>query len=245
MFGACRGDELLNMSINDIEYLEDSIKVSIPQTKNKIIRQFVISKGEDPEVDLVHIVKKYAELRSPGTPTQRFFVSYQGQKCTKQPVGINTIRAIPKEIAQYLKLRNPESYTGHCFRRSSASLLADAGADITLLKRHGGWASDKVAEGYVVSSLSNKRKIAEKIFGSKKIPRRDEVSDVRELVEVTDPCEVVPEPSVIDSFNEQFTVQGTAPQNSTVDNSTVSFSTAKNAQYPMQFNNCTITINQH
>jgi integrase len=35
-----------------------------------------------------------------------------------------------KEIANYLKLPEAENYTGHSFRRSSATILVDAGADI-------------------------------------------------------------------------------------------------------------------
>ena len=55
----------------------------------------------------------------------------------------------------------------HCFRRSSASLLADCGVDISVLKRHGGWTSDKMANGYVEHSENNKRKISEDILGKK------------------------------------------------------------------------------
>lgn len=51
-------------------------------------------------------------------------------------------------------------FTGHSFRRSSATLAANAGADITTLKRLGGWKSDKVANSYVEESLLTKRKIA-------------------------------------------------------------------------------------
>ncbi|XP_045471427.1 uncharacterized protein LOC123678443 [Harmonia axyridis] len=71
----------------------------------------------------------------------------------------------PRQIAAFLKLENATSYTGHCFRRTSASLLADSGATIDVLKRHGGWKSSNVAEGYIESSIKNKQKISDKIFG--------------------------------------------------------------------------------
>ncbi|KAJ8909287.1 hypothetical protein NQ315_011363 [Exocentrus adspersus] len=35
------------------------------------------------------------------------------------------------------KFTIPEQYTGHCFRRSSTSILADSGADLLTIKRHG------------------------------------------------------------------------------------------------------------
>lgn len=54
-------------------------------------------------------------------------------------------------------------FLGHSFRRSSATLAANAGADITTLKRLGEWKSDKVANSYVEESLQTKKKIAELI----------------------------------------------------------------------------------
>jgi integrase len=56
-------------------------------------------------------------------------------------------------------------YTGHSFRRTSATLLANAsGTDILDLKRHGGWKSGTVAEGYISESITNKIQVANKIL---------------------------------------------------------------------------------
>lgn len=81
-------------------------------------------------------------------------------------MGINTLSKIPSRIAMFLNLEDPALYTGHCLRRSSATLLANAGANMTILKRHGGWKSSSVAEGYLEDSVQNKIQIAEKIQGS-------------------------------------------------------------------------------
>ncbi|KAJ8910666.1 hypothetical protein NQ315_011184 [Exocentrus adspersus] len=72
---------------------------------------------------------------------------------------------MPKNIASFLNLPYLEQYTGHCFRRSSTSILADSGADLLTIKRHGGWKSNTVAEGYIDTSKGNKKKIAAKILG--------------------------------------------------------------------------------
>ncbi|KAJ8914209.1 hypothetical protein NQ315_002836, partial [Exocentrus adspersus] len=66
------------------------------------------------------------------------FIYYKSGKCTVQPVGIKTFYSI-----------------GHCFRRTSETFLADSGADIQILKRHGGWRSSGVAEAYVEDSIEN------------------------------------------------------------------------------------------
>ena len=114
------------------------------------------------------IYKKYAALRPLNTESRRFFLNYRNGKCTKQVVGKNTLGDIPKKIATYLKLPNPELYTGHSFRRSSATLLANSGEGIIGIKQLGGWASSTVAEQYIEESVSNKIRLAEKVFGNEK-----------------------------------------------------------------------------
>jgi integrase len=64
--------------------------------------------------------------------------------------------------------KNPELYTGHSFRRSSATLLANAGEGIIGVKQIEGWKSTSVAEQYIEDSVSNKIRLAEKVFTGRK-----------------------------------------------------------------------------
>lgn len=155
--GACRIQELTNITVKDIENHGQMLLVKIPITKNKIPRSFTI------HGPFYEIVKKYESLRSPKAKNDRFFLNYQNGKCTCQPIGINKFGSMPKEIAKFLDLADAESYTGHSFRRTSATLLANSGADIMTLKRHGGWRSNNVAESYVEDSIQNKKEICAKI----------------------------------------------------------------------------------
>lgn len=102
-------------------------------------------------------------MRPENIPHRRLLIFYKDGKCTKQPVGLHTFGKIPQKIALFLNLANPELYTGHCLRRSSATLLVNGGASITNLKRHGGWKSANIAEGYIETSIRNKIDIANKI----------------------------------------------------------------------------------
>ncbi|KAG4075855.1 hypothetical protein HA402_003681 [Bradysia odoriphaga] len=145
VYGACRRSELLKMSVNHIEYGEDSSRIIVPKTKTRIDRDFFI--------DTVKI--------------ERFFLGYRKGKCISQPIGINTFGGYPKTIAIFLNLESPSEYTGHCFRRSAASRLAESGTALRDIKRHCGWESDRVAEGYIVRSENNKRKLAGNIMGTK------------------------------------------------------------------------------
>jgi integrase len=85
---------------------------------------------------MLEIFRKYSNLRPKNTKEVRFFLGFRNGKCFSQPIGINTMGDFPKIIAKFLELPHPEEFTGHCFRRSSASLLADAGTSVR--KRHEG-----------------------------------------------------------------------------------------------------------
>lgn len=164
LYGACRRDEIHKLTIDDIEDKGTLLIVNIEVNKTDHPRSFVVS-GEMGGVNVLNLYRKYISLRKPETPHRRLFVFYSNGKCSTQPIGINTIGKVPINIAKFLNLENPELYTGHAFRRSSASLLSNKGADITTLKRHGGWKSNSVAEGYVEESISRKINVANLLFG--------------------------------------------------------------------------------
>lgn len=88
-----------------------------------------------------------------------------------QHVGKGKLVSILKDIAKFLNLPDVADYTGHAYRRTSATLLVDQGADLITLKRHGGWKSNTVAESYINESALNKQntsKIISNAMGMKK-----------------------------------------------------------------------------
>jgi integrase len=154
------------MSIDDVEDKNSLLMIRIPDSKTHKPRRFIVLGDDGNELNLT-LYRKYASLRPPQTPHRRLFLNYKNGKCSTQPVGVHTFGKIPSKIATYLGLENPAEYTGHCLRRSSATLLVDAGADVTTLKRHGGWKSSSVAEGYIEESLENKIQTAKRIMYGK------------------------------------------------------------------------------
>lgn len=146
------------MTVDDIEDKNSILIVKVPDTKTNVQRIFTVS-----NLDYIDIYRKYAILRPSYATSPRLFLKYKNKRCFNQVVGINCIGKMPSLIAKHLKLPNSDAYTGHCFRRTSATLLANAGGDICVLKRHGGWKSSTVAEGYVEDSINNKIQIANKI----------------------------------------------------------------------------------
>jgi hypothetical protein len=162
--GACRREELYNMKIEDFEERDGLIIVKLPQTKTHIQRSFVVINQPDEEVHYLDIYHKYRNLRPNNARSSHFFLNYRNGKCINQVIGKGTIGSWPSKIAEYLKLKNSAGYTGHSFRRSSATLLANKGEDLLALKRHGGWKSSTTAEGYIEDSVKNKIKFACKIL---------------------------------------------------------------------------------
>lgn len=164
--GACRRTELTNLHLQNVKDEGQCIHITIPVTKTKIPRDFFITSGNVEGINMVEMVRRYKAMRPSNADHTRFFVGYRNGKCIKQPVGINTFGKMPYNIASFLGLPNPKLYTGHCFRRSSASLLADSGVDLLTVKRHGGWRSNTVAESYIEDSKENKKKVSSNILGN-------------------------------------------------------------------------------
>lgn len=157
--GACRREELVKLTIDDIEDVGSVLIVKIPDTKTHSERTFTVS-----NVQYIEIYRKYRALRPPQASSRRLFFKYNNGKCVNQHVGINKIGEIPSLIAKWLGKQLFGAYTGHyCFRRTSATLLANAGGNMTSIKRHGGWKSTAIAESYIEDSLNNKIGISNKI----------------------------------------------------------------------------------
>lgn len=153
-------DELAKMTLQDVEDLQSKLLITIPDSKTNTSRSFVVNEM------YLNVYRKYVALRPGDMNNSRFFFKYQNGKGCKQVVGIHQFRKMPKVVATHLNLPDPTEYTGHCFRRSSATMLVDSGGDITSLKRLGGWKSSNVAEGYIEESFTNKVQVANKIFAA-------------------------------------------------------------------------------
>ncbi|KAK9695950.1 hypothetical protein QE152_g32221 [Popillia japonica] len=64
--GACRTDELVNLTVDEIE---DALILKIPNTKTKIPRTFVVTDVEN----MLELFRKYLSLRPPHVKHKRLF----------------------------------------------------------------------------------------------------------------------------------------------------------------------------
>jgi len=77
--------------------------------------------------------------------------------CQNSAVGKHPLSNIGKRLASMLKLPNFNKYTGHWARRTSITLMAEAGLTLTQIKALSGHRSDSVVQGYIARSSRMKR----------------------------------------------------------------------------------------
>ena len=116
-------------------------------------------------------------------------------------MGKNTLGKIPPIIASCLKLPDAKLYTEHCMRRTSATVLADSGFDLTTVKRLGDWNYENVAEAYIESAAKNKTLIAKQIVTDNKNNEND-ASASRDETSTSKTSKV----SVVGNRNNEFLV---------------------------------------
>ncbi len=128
IYGALRHEEIIKIEIVVFEDLTIFIKIRVPLTKT-VCREFTIMESSMDGLNCCDFFRKNSKLR-PGSARHHieFFIFSNKVKCSTQPLGNNTCGNIPRRIAEFSSLQNPAEYTCHCFRRSSASLLANSGA---------------------------------------------------------------------------------------------------------------------
>jgi hypothetical protein len=118
------------------------------------------------------LVSQYINAFPASSRSGRFWFRLSGKTpvvATKKVIGINSIGSVTVEIAKFLGLDHPETYTSHTHRRTPATLLANSGASTLTLQRMGGWSSPTVAQEYVDQSMVAKLDVAHRIAPSSSI----------------------------------------------------------------------------
>jgi integrase len=101
--------------------------------------------------------------------------------------GRNWITSIPSIVAKELGLQDPEQYTGHCFRRTSAQWQADAGATTLELQNQFGWKSQAMAVVYTGQSTAARSASSKRCLLSGDIPFEAKSNLVHESTEEQQP----------------------------------------------------------
>lgn len=175
--GACRRQELASLTTTCVEDRKTHFLVQLIDAETKNVRFFVIEPGEVGNMNVLDIIRMYIALRPINLIHDRFFINYLNEKCTIQPVGIHRIAKVPQIVAKYLNLDDPSSFTGHCFRRTSASILANSGVTMGDIRRHSEWHSSATTTSYANESEYTENSVLGEGTSSAELGAIDEIEE--------------------------------------------------------------------
>ena len=172
IFGALRCGELTNLKFSDVKMKTNEngkLMLEVSLDTHKTDKEEEGFHFPIPSMALncpVKMYMKYKKLVGKNTSaTGRLWRTYNvgHKKFTLRPMGRHVIGGIPKKVAKILNLEKPERYTGHSFRRTSTTLVAESGVSLVNLKRFGRWKSTTTALGYISNSNLLKNQTAKKL----------------------------------------------------------------------------------
>lgn len=204
--GALRKCEIYNMKFGEVKQLQGTFLISIPRSKTNTTGSFAVTSPTDSENPLNYYtyLERYHKKRVAlgGARDTPYLMQLRFGKCTRQRVGDHSIGNVPKIVATFLELEDPKRFTGHSFRRSSATALAESGADILTIQRHGRWQSSTVAQRYMSESVTHRVGVAQRICYDEE-PSRAQSSKMTTTIQ-TSPTPVDVASPTVSPFNIDF-----------------------------------------
>ena len=174
--GGLRCHELHQLKIGSIKFTTEGCQVSFEHAKqvaevkqNTILVPF---NKTNPSICLASKVKMYLDELGPlaNDKTSPLFKGcMKGKHFVKSPMGKNTLHSIGKDVAKELGLDDWSCYTGHCWRRSSATQVAGEGASVVDMKRQFGWRQESTAMRYIDGTETQMLKMATLSTGQKSL----------------------------------------------------------------------------
>ena len=152
-YGLLRINEVKKLTVDDITLKSNPKEIEIVyyHARKKRNEGFTYN----VPVTFYDMFEKYIKQLCPDvikSGMRQFLKNWNGRaKRRIQNMGKNNLNKLQKVACTILK-KNDIGYTSHCWRRSAATNLADAGVSFINLKRHGQWVSDSVVEGYIANS---------------------------------------------------------------------------------------------
>lgn len=110
--GALRCKRLFSIQTNDVQDTGTRVIVTVPATKCNCAVSFVV------EGNFYEVVRRYINARPDQVANSKFFLNFRNGVYTRSAIGEAKLARMPRVIASYLNLENPEEYTSQSFRRS-------------------------------------------------------------------------------------------------------------------------------
>lgn len=158
--GSLKRDELCYLTTDDIEDDGTMLLIRVMKPGATTWKSFTVENSE-----FYAIYKRYVALRPQNIRTNRFFLQCKKGACTHQVIGVNKFGAMPRQIALYLNLKNPDVFTGHSFKRTATSLNNEGGY-MSILNKSKIKPTSRLAQRVMEESICLKRQISQLLTGS-------------------------------------------------------------------------------
>lgn len=132
--------------------------------KTKTLKDRCFKVVNTVNVQAADIIRMYDGIARTSWKRDAFMIGYRNGKHTGQRLEKHTLGKHGIQIATFLQLPDPHTYTGHCLRRTAATLLANKGTSNMQMREVGGWKSMTTVNGYIAENDTMRRDTAEKML---------------------------------------------------------------------------------
>ncbi|KAF7992179.1 hypothetical protein HCN44_001504 [Aphidius gifuensis] len=147
--GACRMSHFRGITLDDFDDDGSKAVMNLKDTFQPSLKK-VITNGS------YKIFKKYINSRPIHVETKILFLYYSKGGCLHRPIGKDRFRDMTKEIAKYLKLKNPHKYEGKTMRSTSEMLISKFGNRLTeLIQPHCNYEIPSVTSSSIAENILN------------------------------------------------------------------------------------------
>ena len=153
-FGGLRLQECLDLQLEKMVRTKDGYKITHSRVKQRSDKResvfLVPAQGGFADQLGVYVEKVKSELNI--FTGRVWWTGVNGNSLKKQPMGKNMVGKVPHDLAIRLKLSNPEKYTFHSYRRTSASFAAHGGMTSEQMQSFYGWKHPSMCQEYISTS---------------------------------------------------------------------------------------------
>ena len=140
-YGLLRSKEVLILKYKDVKLnIMDDVEVDFPYRTKRTAKVFSFKVPKFLKPTFSNYMTQFKQDEN--TLEQRFLKNWSGCKDgfrRTQNYGANKVALLAKKVAEFLGKTGP--YTSHSFRRSTATILAEAGISVVRLVHPGRWKS--------------------------------------------------------------------------------------------------------
>jgi len=151
-YGALRGSELVTIHVEHVHFLEQGLRISIPQSKTDQIGQghqvFLPAIGAKSRTCPIALTRQWLDLSQIQTGAL-FPSTKQGQTDRTVVMTKSGLNSVLKTIAKACGWTQPQAYSSHSLRRGLATSASAAGASVKSIMKQGRWQSEKTVLQYV------------------------------------------------------------------------------------------------